>query len=95
MRTRPYRRLVATAVAVTACVPVVGVQTALADASGKASCIGIEASDLSPPGSSDEFLGGMPELVSVVRGLGGPPGAIISPVAKLRAGSHAACDAAE
>src|SRR2546430_5695439 len=35
---------------------------ATADAGSHASCIGLEASGISPHGSSDEFPGGMPEL---------------------------------
>jgi hypothetical protein len=65
------------------------------DASGKASCIGIEASSVSPPGSSDEFSGGMSQLVSAVKEeAGGKLGSAIGPFAKLHAGSHEACDAA-
>jgi hypothetical protein len=67
-------------------------------ASPKASCIGIEASEISPPGSSEEFPGGVPELGRVVRDIAGalgvPPGAIVSSVAKVHAGSHEACDEA-
>lgn len=99
MSWRSKFHVAAATTAVTACVSLVGVQSALAGASPKASCIGIEASDISPPGSSEEFPGGMPELTSVVRDLseafGVPPGAIISPVAKVHAGSHQACDEAE
>jgi hypothetical protein len=69
-------------------------QTAFGEPSGHASCIGIEASAISPPGSSDEFPGGVPELVAFVQGLGGPPGAVVGAVAKLHEGSHEACDEA-
>ena len=77
----------------------VGPGTVLAqEPSGQASCIGIEAADISPPGSSGEFPGGMTELTAIVRdiadGIGIPPGAIISFVAKIHAGSHEACDEA-
>ena len=72
--------------------------TALADAGTKASCVGIEFSSISPPGSSDEFRGGAAELVEVInqlaQELGIPPGAVYSLVAKLHAGSHEACDEA-
>jgi hypothetical protein len=84
--------------AVTACAAIaallVGAQGAMADASGHASCVGIETSSVSPPGSSTEFRGGVPELVQLVQGAGGPPGATVSFVAKLHEGSHAACDEA-
>ena len=59
-----------------------------------ASCVGIEVSSISPPGSSDEFPGGVPELNGVVRSFGVPPGVVYSAVAKLHEGSHEACDAA-
>ena len=69
---------------------------ALAEAGAPASCVGHEASNISPPGSSDEFPGGMPELHSFIRENfpGTPPGAVISSVAKLHEGSHEACDEA-
>jgi hypothetical protein len=69
---------------------------ATAEAHGNASCIGVEASGISPPGSSDEFPGGMPELQQFVKdNLGKPSGAIVSAEAKRHAGSHEACDAGE
>jgi hypothetical protein len=73
--------------------------TASADPpSTKPSCLGFEASGVSPPGSSTEFPGGVPELVGVVHGLaaeaGIPPGAIVGSIAKLHEGSHEACDEA-
>jgi hypothetical protein len=63
--------------------------------SSNASCIGLEASGISPKGSSDEFAGGVPEVHAFLRGLLGTRGvgAIISQVAKVHAGSHEACDA--
>lgn len=76
------------------CAFVVSVPVAGADASGHASCIGIEASSVSPPGSSDEFPGGVPQVVSVVKEEAGKYGPVISGFAKLHAGSHAACDEA-
>ena len=76
----------------------VGAQAASADAAGPASCVGIEASEISPPGSSDEAPGGVSDLVAVVRDaadqLGVSPGALVSNVAQLHEGSHEACDAA-
>jgi hypothetical protein len=73
---------------------VAGAPTAGADASGHASCIGIEASTISPPGSSDEFPGGMPELIALVKSQAGKAGPVVSSVAKLHEGSHEACDEA-
>jgi hypothetical protein len=86
------------AIAVAAAAGLATAPPAFADASGHASCIGLEASSVSPPGSSDEFPGGMAELQTVVHGLaaenGISSGAIISSVAHLHEGSHAACDEA-
>jgi hypothetical protein len=68
--------------------------SAFADAHGNASCVGIEASGISPAGSSDEFPGGMPELQRYLReNVGRPTGAVISAVAHEHLGSHEACDA--
>src|SRR5947208_315466 len=69
---------------------------AFGDAGGPASCIGHEASGISPPGSSPEFAGGMPELLPFVRESfpGVPPGAVVSSIAHVHAGSHDACDEA-
>jgi hypothetical protein len=70
--------------------------SALADAHGNASCLGFEASGVAPPGSSDEFKGGVAELQAFLRDNFGPPtGAIVSEAAKLHLGSHEACDAGE
>jgi hypothetical protein len=72
--------------------------TASAQASGNASCMGIEASGISPPGTSTEFSGGVKDLRQAFRefaaGLGVSPGALTSGFAKLREGSHEACDEA-
>lgn len=85
-------------VAVVAGLQVAGGQAAWASASGQAGCLGLESSSISPPGSSDEFPGGRAELSHVVKDLAGQfgitPGAIVSPVAHLHEGSHAACDEA-
>jgi hypothetical protein len=69
---------------------------ALSDAGSKASCMGIETSSLSPPGSSDEVPGGMPEFRRFIRESfpDVPPGAISRVFARLHAGSHEACDEA-
>jgi hypothetical protein len=65
-------------------------------AGGPASCMGHEASSLSPPGSSDELLGGMPALHDffVENFPGVPPGQFYAGIAKLHEGSHEACDEA-
>ena len=69
---------------------------ALGDAHGNASCLGFEASGVSPAGSSDEFPGGVAELqVFLHDTFGNQTGAIISDAAKLHLGSHEACDAGE
>jgi hypothetical protein len=91
--TNRFSRLAA--VLVVAGFTAMGAPAAFGDASGKASCIGIEASGVSPPGSSDEFPGGMSQLVSAVRAeAGGKLGPAVSAFAQLHAGSHEACDAA-
>jgi hypothetical protein len=91
-------RAVVAALAVIAGFQIAGAQPALADAGPHASCLGLEASSINPPGTSDEFPGGMSELTPLVRDLaaqnGVSPGAIISSVAHLHEGSHAACDEA-
>ena len=63
-------------------------------AAGPASCMGHEASNISPPGSSaEEFAGGMPEFNAfVAANFPGPPGAAKSEFARVRAGSHEQCD---
>ncbi|HEU4759774.1 MAG TPA: hypothetical protein VFT91_07310 [Dehalococcoidia bacterium] len=65
-----------------------------ADAGANASCLGIESSAISPPGSSDEEVGGRAQFSHELKELGGAPGAIVSGFAKLHAGSHEGCDAA-
>ena len=64
-------------------------------ASTRASCMGVEAAAVSPPGSSSEVAGGMPGLKAFVEEVapGVPPGmAFFSVAARLHAGSHEACD---
>jgi hypothetical protein len=78
----------------TVCALAMGVPIASADASGDASCIGLEASAISPPGSLDEFPGGMAEATSFVRDTFGKVGPAASFVARIHAGSHQACDEA-
>ncbi len=58
-----------------------------ANAAPLASCMGHEASSLSPPGSSSEFPGGMSQAMPELR-------EFVSFFARLRAGSHEGCDAA-
>jgi hypothetical protein len=87
-------RLAAASITGAACALVVGVPAGVADAGSHASCIGIEASSVSPPGSSDEFPGGVPQIVTVVKDAAGKYGPVISTVAKLHEGSHEACDEA-
>jgi hypothetical protein len=70
-----------------------GAQAAMGEASGHASCAGLEASGISPPGSSDEFPGGMAQLIAFVR-TQGQVGPVVSAFGRLHAGSHEACDAA-
>ena len=66
-------------------------------ANSHASCMGFEASEISPPGSSNEFAGGMSELneelKELANNLGIPVGALYGFIASLHEGSHAACDA--
>jgi hypothetical protein len=82
------------------CVPLqAGVAAAdVGDASATpASCMGVEAAALSPPGSSDEAPGGVPDIKAFVDEVapGVPPGqAFFSVAARLHAGSHEACDEA-
>ena len=69
---------------------------AFADAGGPASCMGHEASALSPPGTSDEVPAGMRAFNRFFRETfpGTPSGAFIRTIAQLQEGSHEACDAA-
>jgi hypothetical protein len=87
-------RLAAASITGAACALVIGVPAGVADAGSHASCIGIEASSVSPPGSSEEFTGGMPQLVGLVRDELGQAGPVVSAVARLHEGSHEACDEA-
>jgi hypothetical protein len=69
---------------------------------GRASCLGYEASDVSPPGSEDGTFSrrGMPGILAfidtlIAAGVAGPTrGAVIAFLANLHEGSHEACDAA-
>jgi hypothetical protein len=75
--------------------------TAFADAgsasSTPASCMGIEAAALSPPGSSTEAPGGVRDIKAFLDQVapGVPPGkAFYSIAARLHENSHEACDEA-
>ena len=71
--------------------------TAFADEQ-HASCLGIEASAISPPRSSNEAPGGMPQVHQELReaavSLAVPVGSLYAGVAHLHEHSHAACDKA-
>jgi hypothetical protein len=59
--------------------------------------MGIEAAAVSPPGSSTEAPGGVPDIKAFLDQVapGVPPGqAFFSIAARLHQGSHEACDAA-
>jgi hypothetical protein len=84
-----------TAVAVATVAFAISAAPAYSDAGGSASCMGIEASSLSPPGSSDEVPGGMREFRRFIKEtVPGPPGVVSRTFAQLHAGSHEACDEA-
>ncbi|MPZ14833.1 MAG: hypothetical protein GEU73_10505 [Chloroflexi bacterium] len=97
-RHRAQHRLTSIAIGLSLVVGVTlaSVVPAFADAGSRASCMGHEASAISPPGSSDEFPGGMPAVKQFidVEFPGVPPGTIYSTIAKLHEGSHKACDEA-
>lgn len=73
-----------------------GAALAAGEPNGHASCLGIEAASISPPGSSDELPGGARQLVTEIKQLaaflGVRPGALFSFIASLHEGSHADCD---
>ena len=89
---------VLTALALTIAAPAGAAVADVSDASSTpASCMGIEAAALSPPGSNLEAQGGMPELRVEIGELapGVPPGqAFYSGAAHLHEGSHDECDVA-
>jgi hypothetical protein len=95
------RRLLAgvlIAVVLTVAVPAGGAFADVGSASStRASCMGIEAAAISPPGSSDEAPGGVKDIKAFLNQVapGVPPGkAFFSVAAHLHEGSHAACDEA-
>jgi hypothetical protein len=65
-------------------------------AGSNASCMGHEASAVSPPGSSEEIPDGMPGLKAFIDETfpSLPPGVVYRSIANLRLGSHEACDEA-
>ena len=71
---------------------------AASEPNGHASCIGLEQASISPPGSSDEEPGGARQFIGEVKELatsfGLRPGALLSFIARLHAGSHELCDEA-
>jgi hypothetical protein len=89
-----YVRSAAAIAAAAAFALAVGIPVAGADAQGNASCVGFEASAISPPGSSEEVPGGAPELIAFLKSEAGNAGPVVSFVAKLHEGSHEACDEA-
>src|SRR4029453_9643563 len=93
MSGRAYIRSAGVAVAATFAL-VMGAPIAAAAPCGHAICLGIEASAISPPGSSEEFPGGLPDVVRFVKSLEGKFGPAPSQFAHIHAGSHEACDAA-
>jgi hypothetical protein len=94
------RGLVTVVVAVGLLVAVLLVQPTSASANaGNASCVGLELSDISPPGTNPEFPDGGPGFVAEVTELAAAlgfknRGDLISFIAKLHEGSHEACDEA-
>jgi hypothetical protein len=96
MRRRLYAGVLTAAV-----LTVVPAGPALADVGSasptRASCMGIEAAAISPPGSSTEAPGGVPDIKAFIGQVapGVPPGkAFFSVAAGLHEGSHEACDEA-
>jgi hypothetical protein len=94
MTLRRSVRLAAATAGVAAFALAVGVPIGSADAHGNASCVGFEASSISPPGSSEEVPGGAPDLIVFLKSVAGKAGPVVSSVAKLHEGSHEACDEA-
>jgi hypothetical protein len=99
-RYHPSRRMVLTGMLALALASVAapGAVAAADEPNGNASCIGLELASISPPGSSEEELGGAPQFVGEVKWLastfGVRPGTLFSFIAHLHAGSHFECDEA-
>ena len=93
---RPAAVAIVTLIALAA--PAPATVLAADEPNGAASCMGLEMSSISPPGSSDEEPGGAPQFIREVKelaaGEGVPAGAFISFIAQLHSGSHEACDEA-
>jgi hypothetical protein len=88
------RRAVGLVAAIVAGVMMLPAGTSFA-AAPQASCMGHEASSISPPGSSDEFPRGMPSLREFIGdNFPVPPGVVYRTIASLHEGSHGACDEA-
>ena len=72
--------------------------SAAKEPTGNASCMGIERSAISPPGSSDEVPGGSAafnlEVKAIADTLGVSPGTIFAFIAHFHEGSHEGCDEA-
>jgi hypothetical protein len=95
------RRLITVVAALGLFVAVLLVQptSAFANAGANASCVGLELSDISPPGTHPEFPDGAPGFVAEVTELAAAlgfknRGDLISFIAKLHEGSHENCDEA-
>lgn len=93
------RRLVVVVAALGLLVAGLQPTSAFANAGGSASCVGLELSDISPPGTHPEFPDGGPGFVAEVTVLADAlgfknRGDLISFIAKLHEGSHEACDEA-
>jgi len=86
-RWRPELRRTLRIALLTAVLALIPTGVVSARAAAPASCMGHESSSISPPGTSDEFQGGMAQVMPDFR-------AIISFFARLHEGSHEACDAA-
>jgi hypothetical protein len=90
-------RLVTVVAALVLLVAGVMPSAAFANASGNASCVGLEFSDVSPPGSSSEYPDGGPGVVAHVTELAPAlgfknRGDLMSFIASLHEGSHENCD---
>jgi hypothetical protein len=90
------RMLVGGAALIVGLALVPGGAAAFADPAAPASCLGHEASAISPPGSSEELPGGMPQLKAFISTefADVPPGHVYRAIGQLHEGSHEACDEA-
>jgi hypothetical protein len=90
-----FKRISASGAALAVVLALASAGSALGDAHGNAGCIGFEASGIAPAGSSDEFPGGVQELIQFVHVNLGQAGPVISDAAHQHLLSHEACDAGE